>query len=437
MADAVSVSIPQETVNDESVRILEWKVPTGAPVVKDQLICDVETSKAVMEIYAPQAGIVEYTALAGDEVPVGAVICRILPGGQEPAEPALPPPATELTTNGATAAPAPPRFTPLARALAGEYGLDPLSFAPGSMVRRDDVLRKAGKLPPETPGKRPRKREPDNEDSRPAENLPVPGVPIAWVDLPRRKTLEARTLNRGRAMSLQSSVTAICRPKGLRPRLQKLSPGAGVNALTVFEAARLLRKYPVFNAIHDRGRIGQYGEVNIAWAIDGGEGLVAPVIRQTDQKSIHEIAAIMQRHIEGYVSNELSPSDFAGGTFTVTDLSGDGISFFEPLISQGQSAILGIGSDSAEKQEELLYLTLAFDHQISEGRKAAHFLSDLCRRLEAHGSVASEPSQSPDDERYCLLCARDSKALQDLKAILLKSEIPSGFVCSLCVGGGW
>ena len=81
MPEIVFVTIPQETVNDESVRILSWKVPSGSKVSKDQQLCEVETSKAVMDIEAPEAGVVMYSAKAGEEVPVGSTICEIVPEG--------------------------------------------------------------------------------------------------------------------------------------------------------------------------------------------------------------------------------------------------------------------------------------------------------------------------------------------------------------------
>lgn len=81
MPEIVYVAIPQETVNDESVRILAWKVASGTVVEQDQALCEIETSKAVMDIEAPAAGTVVYSAQAGDEVPVGSTICQIVPAG--------------------------------------------------------------------------------------------------------------------------------------------------------------------------------------------------------------------------------------------------------------------------------------------------------------------------------------------------------------------
>ena len=477
MPEIVYVTIPQETVNDESVRILSWKIPSGSKVEKDQQLCEIETSKAVMDIEAPEAGTVVYTAKAGDEVPVGSTICQIVQEGMaapapvdavaEPApveteskaapasEPA-PAPAPTVAASAKASLPTdtavdaviddadlpPARLTPLAAKLAEEFGFAKESFARGSLIRRDDVLRRAGKLPVEAPAK-PATPAPAAAKAAPAEqveNAPVAGVGVTWTDLPRRKTFEARILSQGQARTVQSQVTTSVRTPRLRARLERLGLSSlGLGALTIFETARLLRKYPEFNAIHDRGRIGIYADVNIGWAIDSGapanQGLMVPVVPQADQKTPAEIVEIMQRHVDSYVENKLATSDFLGGTFTLSDLSGDGISHFNPLISQGQAAILGVGGELDGAGNETLYLTLAFDHQLAEGRKAAQFVRELAERLEAHAALEPAPVQPApaQGEPYCSLCQRDREALKAIRGILVKSEIPAGYVCSVCL----
>ena len=480
MPEIVFVTIPQETVNDESVRILSWKVPSGTVVAQDQVLCEVETSKAVMDIEAPAAGTVVYSVPAGDEVPVGSTICQIVPAGM--AVPSMVETATEIAqgdpvgqaspvdapvvvvesspVSTATAAPAkaavpadtaqeptiaegnlpPARLTPLAAKLAAEFGYAKESFARGALVRRDDVLRRAGKLPPAAPKKKAGAAVcAPAAKAEPEPNLPVAGVGVTWSDLPRRKVFEARVLSQGQARTVQSQVTSSVRAPRLRARLQRLGfTDSGLGALILFEAARLLRKYPEFNAVHDRGKMGLYADVNIGWAVDGGAGaagLMVPVIPQADTKTVQEIVEIMQRQIDAYVEGKLATSDFLGGTFTISDLSGDGISHFNPLISQGQSAILGVGGETDGAGNETLYLTLAFDHQLGEGRKAAQFVRELAGRLEEHAALEPAPVQAAPaaGEPYCSLCQRDRAALKAIRGILVRSEIPAGFVCSVCL----
>jgi len=475
MPEIVFVTIPQETVNDESVRILSWKVASGTKVEKDQQLCEVETSKAVMDIEAPESGVVMYSAKAGDEVPVGSTICQIVPDGMTVSsmtetatgiaqgDPVGQATAVEATVSVVESSPAiasvpvvakaglpsdvaiepvidaadlpPARLTPLAAKLAAEFGFAKESFARGSLVRRDDVLRRAGKLPAAATAKLvPAK----TAVSEPIENAPVAGVTVTWTDLPRRKIFEAKVLGQGQARTVQSQVTSSVRAPRLRARLDRLGmTSIGLGALVIFEAARLLRKYPEFNAVHDRGRMGTYGDVNIGWAIDSGAaggGLMVPVVAKADEKTPQEIVEIMQRHIDGYVEGKLTTADFLGGTFTISDLSGDGISHFHPLISQGQAAILGVGGELDGAGNETLYLMLAFDHQLAEGRKAAQFVRELAGRLEAHAALEPAPVQAvPEGEPYCALCQRDVAAVRAIRGMLVKSEIPAGFVCSVCL----
>lgn len=447
MPEPVVVTVPHESVNDETVRILSWKVASGSHVENEQHICDVETSKAVVEMCSPAAGVLEYSAAVGSEVPVGSKIFQITPEADMRVEaPTIAsgqtmPNGGERTASTARTQKGAARLTPLARRVANEHGIDPGSFPAGMLVRKVDVLRRAGKLPSTFP-LAPDQTADENELGRGAEqvdNAPVAGVAVEWSELPRRKILEARTLSLGQKASIQSSVTRPCRALRLRARLNQLCPGAvALTALIVFETARLLRKYPVFNAVHNRGRMGRYQDINVGWAIDGGEGLVVAIIKQADQKGFREISAIMEMHLEAYVGKTLTPGDFLGGTFTVSDLSADGASFFQPLISQGQSAILGVGSEPTPEGGELLQLTLAFDHRLAEGRTAAHFLRELASRLEIHGELSrtlDERARNSSDERYCVLCQRDQATLQKLNAVLMKSEIPVGLVCSICLAG--
>lgn len=464
MAEVVFVTIPQETVNDESVRILSWYVASGSRVEKAQLLCEVETSKAVMDIEAPVAGVVMYGAVAGDELPVGETICQIVPEGANlptvaPAAsvvsadaPKVVVPIVPVTTAIALVDMAaetilesriadadlrPARLTPLAAKMAAEFGLSAESFASGTLVRRDDVLRRVGKLPCREVDTPPSAAEARAKVAEVPENAPVPGVAVEWTELPRRKVFEGKVLSRGKARTVQSQVTTSLRAQQLRARLERLGfEAVGQTALIIFEAARLLRKYPEFNAVYDRGSMGKYSDVNIGWAVDGGQGLMVPVIPAADQMTYHEIKETMLRQIDGYVAGSLSPADFLGGTFTISDLSREGICHFQPLISQGQAAILGVSGELKDPGNETLFLTLAFDHQLAEGRKAAQFVHDLAERLEAHGalqSVASQSALTAKNVSYCALCHRDREELRAMKAMLVLSEMPAGFVCSLCL----
>jgi hypothetical protein len=124
------------------------------------------------------------------------------------------------------------------------------------------------------------------------------------------------------------------------------------------------------------------------------------------------------------VRNRLSANDLTGATFNISDLSGEGVSTFMPLISRGQSAILGIAATT---------LTLAFDHQLAEGYKAAQLLKDLIARLNTYAQAASEDAVS-SPSLVCSFCGGDAVELKANKAFLLRCDLPvQGYVCSLCL----
>lgn len=170
--------------------------------------------------------------------------------------------------------------------------------------------------------------------------------------------------------------------------------GAGVRiTLTAFIASALgssLREYPRINGRTEEGEIRLYHRVNLGVAIEVGDGLVAPVIRDVDQKSPLEIAAELTQLAERAQDNKLVPSDFADITFTMTNLGAFGVEKFTPIINPPQLGILGVGAviptvsfvEGQVRELPLLGLSLSFDHAALDGAQAARFLDVLARHIE-------------------------------------------------------
>jgi 2-oxoglutarate dehydrogenase E2 component (dihydrolipoamide succinyltransferase) len=204
--------------------------------------------------------------------------------------------------------------------------------------------------------------------------------------LPKSKMAEARYLLAG-SNALASSVSVACPTRGLRAAAARHPEwGSLPSAAIVFEAARLMRKHPVFNAFYDDGAVNYYDEVNAGFAVDAGEGLKVPVIRDADKKDLGAIAREIQDLLLAYTNGEITLEAASGGTFTVSDLSGEGVLSFQPLINHRQSAILGVGAEffATGSSEGFYQLVLAFDHRLTEGRAAAQFLKDLRGQLSAY-----------------------------------------------------
>jgi 2-oxoglutarate dehydrogenase E2 component (dihydrolipoamide succinyltransferase) len=266
-------------------------------------------------------------------------------------------------------------------------------------------------------------------------------VPVRSEPLSRAKRTEGKYLRSGFESTLASVVTVACPTRGFRAAF-----GADATALVVFEVARLLRKYPAFNAYHDDGVAYYYDEVNVGFAVDAGKGLKVPIVREADRKGVDAIGSEMRDLVVGYLGDALPVEALSGGTFTLTDLSGEGVIAFHPLINRGQSAILGLCAEAFPRgaSEGTFNLVLAFDHQLAEGRAAARFLGDLRDRLASHeaSALAGRPiepgSGAVVEEPRCSRCLASYSALAADGHPLVQTVRGDGSIrllCKLCFEG--
>jgi pyruvate/2-oxoglutarate dehydrogenase complex dihydrolipoamide acyltransferase (E2) component len=282
----------------------------------------------------------------------------------------------------------------------------------------------------------------------PAETLPVAldigslGVPVRAQPLSRTKRSENRYLTQSRDKTLPSLVSTICPTRGLRAAAASRAEISGsLTPIVIYETARLLRKYPMFNAFYHDGKIHHYEQVNVGMALDAGQGLKVPVIKDADRKSITEIASELRDLMFRYMEGDLKLESLSGGTFTITDLSGEDVAAFVPLINQWQSAILGLGSElfPPGSREGVFNLILSFDHQVTEGRQAALLLKDLKQRLVSYEKAmgVQEGRQSKEDV-FCSSCLRTASELEQNRGYIIQAMDAGGnprLVCSICLAG--
>jgi len=346
----VAVRVPQETVNDEQVRLVSWRAKEGDKLEVGAVVADIETSKSVLEVTAGSSGHLRRTAEEGDWIPVGGIFCYLTAGPDD----ALP---AEESKVGSAASEG-PAFSRKARALVEAEGIAPSAFAGMSMVREADV----------------------KEFLEKGAQAAAKGVSVRKVALTPRKRSENAALLGGGANVLRSLVALRCSEKAYRSAAEKSAAfSATPSGLILFEAARVLAEKPLFNSFYSGDAARLYGNVNPGFVIDGDNGLRVPVILDADKKDEEAVAVAIQDLLLAYHENELTPEQESGGTFTITDLSGEGVSRFEPLINAAQSAILGVAAPVDGSFE----LCLAFDHRLHEGRSAAGFLKSLIARIEA------------------------------------------------------
>jgi pyruvate/2-oxoglutarate dehydrogenase complex dihydrolipoamide acyltransferase (E2) component len=236
-------------------------------------------------------------------------------------------------------------------------------------------------------------------------------------------------------------VTAVVPTSGLAKLKQSNAAAELLSAAVIYECARLLRRYPHLNAYGADGKIHFYEEVNIGYALDAGQGLKVPVLRNADTKTMNSLVDERRQFVADYLNDAFRPESLAAATFTITDLSGDGVFTFDPLIVEGQSAILGIGGDFLlpGMTATAYNLILAFDHRLIEGRMAARFLNDLKDRLQAHEqAIAGSPQiANLQSEPYCSRCLSTLSAIQRLEGYLVHtvggSKDETKLVCSHCL----
>lgn len=270
------------------------------------------------------------------------------------------------------------------------------------------------------------------------------GVAVRSEPLPRSKQVGSRPFCRTNRHAIRSAVTVTVATHGLA-ELQRRNPAAVeyMSAAVIFESGRLLRKYPHLNAYATNEQACFYEEVNIGYALDAGLGLKVPVLRAVDGKALVVIIEERRQFLAGYHDGEIPHESLSGGTFTISDLSADGVFSFDPLIIEAQSGILGIGAefDLNGLSGKAYNLILAFDHRLIEGRMAAQFLGELKVRLQAHEEVilggAEMHSTDASPEPYCSRCLSTLSEIQRLKGCLVptigKSKSDSKPICSICL----
>jgi len=364
----VSVFVERDNVNDEKVVILKVFFKNKSKVKKDDLILEYETSKAAIEVIAPDDGILLLNVSEDDEIKVGSILFSI---GEEDALDTKMHDFKELNTKSIEEY----IFTKSAQKKIEELGLKEYFFDKKFINENDVVLAKG-------------------TDSSNAEVIApnvekiITSIPALDSDLKVKKIkisiskkTEIQALSAVQHTGLTSTIFSYV--DHLKP-LESSNPliSNPLLPIIIWECAHLLQEYPQLNAYFEDNFIKQYVDINIGLAIDLDNGLKVYSIKNTNTLDLKEIEASLSEGIYAYFKNNLSVDQLIGSTFTVSDLSAFNVDRFIPLINYKQSAILGISS--VDKKLERFSMSLTFDHRILEGRLAARFMSDLVNRIEEY-----------------------------------------------------
>ena len=413
-------------------KLAKWHKKEGDAVESGDVIAEIETDKATMEIEAVEEGVLGKILVAEgtEEVPVNQVIALLLEDGEdvtalegalegaaEAPAPAAPPPPAESPAPvpsppaaapvPAPAAPAPQAAaggrvlaSPLARRLAAEQGLD-LSRVTGTgprgrIVKRDIEGTPVGTAVAATPG--PAAQAPAAPAPPINRDDPLLGTMPAFEAVPNssmRKAIARRLTESARDVphfNLSMDVgldTLLDYRKRLNDR-EDADYRISVNDFVIKAAAVALMRVPASNVSYTEDAILYYSraDISVAVAIEGG--LITPVIRDAANKGLGAISAETKALAARAREGKLQPDEYEGGTFTISNLGMFGVASFNSIINPPQGAILSVGAgqqrpvirNGALATATVMTLTLAVDHRCIDGTTAAGFLKELKAIIE-------------------------------------------------------
>jgi len=430
----VDVVMPQLGESVVEGVVAKWLVKAGDTVGKDQPLVEISTDKVDAEIPSPAAGaVVEILAKEGETVPILAVIARIetekeaarpaeapplkapwdeetegFPGAMaRRTEPPLPsPPRVEPSE----APPVPPpaegpklRISPVVARMAAEHGID-LSKIPGTgidgRVTKKDVedylARRGASAPPAPPVEKappaPAAPPPRPKPAEPEGDHVIPFTPI-------RKRIAEHMVMSKRTSPHVHTVAEVDMHKVVAFRAKAKEMGVSMTYLpfVVWASVKTLREYPYLNASVMGESTVLKKAIHVGIAVETDRGLIVPVIRDADRKSIGELSKAVEDFAGRAKIHRILPDELAGGTFTVTNPGPKGNLFGTPIINQPQVGILRmgqvvkrpvvveVGGEEAIVIRPMMYLVLGYDHRIVDGVTANEFLFRVREILETGG----------------------------------------------------
>jgi pyruvate dehydrogenase E2 component (dihydrolipoamide acetyltransferase) len=447
---ATEFFIPKLGQTVEEVTIVSWSVEDGQKINFGDQVMEVETDKAVFPVEANGKGFIHLGPYnAGDIVPVLTVVAVIgakddkfaagaapveeeseyeIPSaehteqttaavhtdGQDEQEKLFASPrarklANEKGVNLAQVVPTgeggrrvaerdvisylkhAPKVTPLAQRMASAAGVDlqgVTGSGPGGKIVKEDVARvQAEREAPAVPAA-PRSTAQPLPEAEILERVPLTGVRGIIAN---RMSMSVQTTARVTLVTEVDATEFVAARTRLKERVeQDWGFAPGYNDLLARIAASALRKFPYMNARLTSDAIEYMAHVNIGMAVDTERGLLVPVVRDADRKSLRQFGSDFRELVDRARKSRSMPDDLSGGTFTITNLGLYDIDAFTPVINLPEAAILGVGRivrKPAEYKGEIalrhmLTLSLVFDHRLVDGAPAAKFLQYIKQLIE-------------------------------------------------------
>jgi pyruvate dehydrogenase E2 component (dihydrolipoamide acetyltransferase) len=359
--------MPSLGADMEAGKLIEWKIKPGDRVKRGDIVAQVETEKADIDIEIFSTGTVhELLVEPGQKVPVGSVLANILEEGESPAPTrTIPVPTAERL-----------RISPLAKKLAVELGVDVTSIrgtGGGGAITREDVERAAMAKPAEKPAIAPAESQFGMRRAIAAamarSNREIPHYYLEnQIDMHRAlEWLQAENLKR----SVKERILPV--------------------VLLIRAVTRALKDIPELNGYWANDRLEIKNSVNVGFAISLRQGgLITPAIMNADQKNLDQLMTALSDLVVRSREGHLRSSEISEGTITITNLGDLGVETVYGVIYPPQVALVGLGRIQERPWAEngmlgirpLLTATLAGDHRATDGRRGAEFLQALDRYLQ-------------------------------------------------------
>jgi len=387
---AVDITIPSPGESITEVSLSGWLKDDGTYVEKDDLLAEIESDKATLELRAPAAGALRISTAKGDSIKVGSVVASIDTAATRPAG------AT------ATAAAATAKVSGVAKKVAAEKGVDTAAITgsgPSGRVMKDDVLAVTTKAPAATETKPTTATKPTSAPAVPGAR----GMRREKMTKLRQKIAERLVYAQHTAAMLttfnECDMTEVMRLRTENKESFEKQHGVGLGFMSFFvkAATSALRKYPRVNAyIVGAGaemEIEFHDYCDVAVAVGTDKGLVVPVLRNAEAMTFAGVEAAIKDFAVRAKDGKLSVDEMTGGTFTISNGGVYGSLNSTPILNPPQSAILGMHAIKKRAVEDprnpgqialrpMMYLALSYDHRIIDGAEAVGFLVHIKDMIE-------------------------------------------------------
>ena len=384
--------------------VATWHKQPGEAVARDELLVEIETDKVVMEVVAPEPGVIEAIIVAeGETIASEAVLATLAPGDapsksdDKPAvsEPDQGPVSAEASSENVPSETVP--MGPAVRALLDEHGLSPESIAAtgkGGRLLKEDVLShiKQAAVTETTaaPAAQPSEIDIDGPTSERVEKR----VPMTRM----RARIAERLLGATQQTAMLTTFNEVNMAplmklrRQYRDEFESVHNGTRLGFMGFFvkAACEALKRFPEVNASIDGSDVVYHGYQDIGVAVSVEEGLVVPVLRDADFMSIADVEAAIANFGAKARDKKLTIEDMTGGTFTVSNGGVFGSLLSTPILNPPQTGILGmhtiqerpIAMDGEVVIQPMMYLALSYDHRLVDGRTAVQFLVNIKGLIE-------------------------------------------------------